>query len=56
MNTNNKIRWAILGAGRIANAFAKDFPFMQNAELVAVASGNPEKQAILRNNIIFQKH
>lgn len=43
MNTNNKIRWAILGAGRIANAFAKDFPFMENAELVAVASGNPEK-------------
>ncbi|MEO8855313.1 MAG: Gfo/Idh/MocA family oxidoreductase [Ginsengibacter sp.] len=40
---NKKIRWAILGAGRIANAFAKDFPLMQNAELVAVASGDKEK-------------
>lgn len=43
MNTKTKIRWAILGAGRIANAFAKDFPLMQNAELVAVASGDKEK-------------
>src|SRR5665213_42277 len=40
---NKKIRWAILGAGRIANAFAKDFPLMQNSELVAVASGTQEK-------------
>ena len=43
MNIKTKIRWAILGAGRIANAFAKDFPLMQNAELVAVASANKEK-------------
>jgi predicted dehydrogenase len=43
MKTKNKIRWAILGPGRIANAFAKDFPLMQNAELVAVASGDKEK-------------
>lgn len=43
MNTKTKIRWAILGAGRIANAFAKDFPLMQNAELVAVASADKEK-------------
>jgi len=40
MKTKNKIRWAILGAGKIANAFAKDFPLMQNAELVAVASSD----------------
>ncbi|HEY5371507.1 MAG TPA: Gfo/Idh/MocA family oxidoreductase [Hanamia sp.] len=45
MNTKNKIRWAILGAGNIANAFAKDFPFMQNAELVAVASSDKERGA-----------
>ncbi|HUZ61803.1 MAG TPA: Gfo/Idh/MocA family oxidoreductase [Hanamia sp.] len=38
-----KIRWAILGAGRIANAFTKDFPLMQNAELVAVASADRER-------------
>ena len=43
MSTKTKIRWAILGAGRIANAFAKDFPLMQNAELVAVASNDKEK-------------
>jgi len=43
MDTKNKIRWAILGAGRIANAFAKDFPFMHNAELVAVASSDRER-------------
>ena len=43
MNTKSKIRWAILGAGRIANAFAKDFPLMQNAELVAVASSDKER-------------
>lgn len=38
-----KINWAILGAGRIANAFAKDFSLMQNAELVAIASTNKER-------------
>src|SRR6185437_2079392 len=43
MDTKNKINWAILGAGKIANAFAKDFPFMQNADLVAVASSDQER-------------
>src|SRR6185437_14374512 len=43
MNTKTKIRWAILGAGRIANAFAKDFPLMQNAELLTVASSDKER-------------
>jgi predicted dehydrogenase len=45
MNEKNKVRWAILGAGRIANAFAKDFYLMQNAELIAVASSDKEKAA-----------
>ncbi|MGH2565968.1 MAG: Gfo/Idh/MocA family protein, partial [Ginsengibacter sp.] len=40
MNIKNKLRWGMLGAGRIANAFAKDFLFMQNAELVAVAASD----------------
>ena len=35
---NKKIRWAILGAGRIAHFFAKDFKEVKNAELVAVAA------------------
>lgn len=41
--TVKKIRWAILGAGNIAKAFVKDFPYMQNAELVAVAASSREK-------------
>ena len=45
MNKKTKIRWAILGAGKIANAFAKDFPFMKNAELLAVASSDKERAA-----------
>src|SRR5437763_1576920 len=36
--TIRKIRWAILGAGKIANKFATDFKFVENAELTAVAS------------------
>ncbi|MES2649684.1 MAG: Gfo/Idh/MocA family oxidoreductase [Bacteroidota bacterium] len=34
------IRWAILGAGKIAQSFVKDFPLMENASLVAVASSD----------------
>lgn len=40
---DEKIRWAILGAGNIAKAFVKDFPFMQRAELVAVAASSKAK-------------
>jgi predicted dehydrogenase len=38
-----KIKWGILGAGKIAHAFAKDFQYMQNAELVAIASTDLER-------------
>ena len=34
----NIVRWAILGPGRIAHSFARDFRSVRNAELVAVAS------------------
>jgi predicted dehydrogenase len=34
----NKVRWGILGAGKIAHSFANDFHVVQNAELVAIAS------------------
>jgi predicted dehydrogenase len=37
------IRWAILGAGKIAQSFVKDFPLMQDARLVAVASSDKER-------------
>jgi predicted dehydrogenase len=38
MSINKIIRWAILGAGKIAHTFAKDFSFVEHAELRAVAS------------------
>ena len=41
--TKEKIRWAILGAGVIAHDFAKDFKYMQHAELIAVAARDREK-------------
>ena len=37
------IRWAILGAGKIAHSFVRDFPLLQHAKLVAVASSNRER-------------
>ncbi len=41
----NKIRWGIVGAGRIAGSFAHDMPFAGNGEIVAIASRTPEKAA-----------
>ena len=38
-----KIRWGILGCGKIANKFAADLKLVENTELVAVASRNREK-------------
>jgi predicted dehydrogenase len=43
MSTKNKLRWGMLGAGKIANTFAEEFSFMQNAELVAVAASDNER-------------
>lgn len=37
-----KIRWGIVGAGRIAQAFVKDMAFVTNAEVSAVAARNLE--------------
>lgn len=36
--TNKKIRWGVIGPGRIAHTFAKDIAFTTNASLQAVAS------------------
>src|SRR3989337_2251798 len=35
---SKKIRWGILGCGKIANKFASDLKLVKNAELTAVAS------------------
>lgn len=43
MQNSSTIRWAILGAGRIAHKFASDFKEVNNAALVAVASRDKQK-------------
>ncbi|WP_290793757.1 Gfo/Idh/MocA family protein [Flavihumibacter sp. UBA7668] len=43
MKESSTIRWGIIGAGKIARAFATDFQYLQNAELVAIASRNQKK-------------
>lgn len=35
---NKKIKWGILATGRIAHKFASDFQFVEDADLIAVAS------------------
>ncbi len=40
---NTKIRWGILGCGKIANKFAADLKLIEDAELVAVASRDAQK-------------
>jgi predicted dehydrogenase len=40
---STKIRWGILGCGKIANKFASDLHLVEDAVLTAVASRNPEK-------------
>lgn len=42
---SDKIRWGILGCGKIANKFASDLRLVGDAELRAVASLNPLKLA-----------
>lgn len=38
-----KIRWAILGAGKIARSFANDFSLVENAELIAIAASDKSR-------------
>ncbi|MEX2235444.1 MAG: Gfo/Idh/MocA family oxidoreductase [Cyclobacteriaceae bacterium] len=40
---SKKIRWGILGCGKIANKFASDLKLVRDAELRAIASRSPEK-------------
>ena len=43
---NKKIRWGILGTGRIAQKFASDLKYIEDAELHAVASRSKTNAAI----------
>ena len=43
MSTTRKIRWGILGCGRIAGKFAQDLQLVADAELCAVASRDQSK-------------
>ena len=45
----NKIRWGILGTGRIARAFAEGLKHTQNAELIAIASRTLESAQSFAN-------
>ena len=38
-----KIKWGIISTGNIANSFARDFKYVQNGEIHAVASRSKEK-------------
>ena len=40
---SRKIRWGILGCGNIANKFADDLRWVDDAELMAVASRDQAK-------------
>ncbi len=44
-----KIRWGILGAGKIADKFISDLTQVQTAEIVAIVSSNPDKAIRLSN-------
>ena len=55
MNDNGKIRWGIIGLGNIAHKFAKDLMLIEDAELAAVASRNPEKSTEFAKEYDCQK-
>ncbi|MBS1653444.1 MAG: Gfo/Idh/MocA family oxidoreductase [Bacteroidetes bacterium] len=46
---NKKIKWGILGGGRIARKFAADLQLVNEAELVAMASRDAEKVSFFAN-------
>lgn len=50
-----KIKWGIIGLGKIANKFAKDLTEVKDAELYAVASRNINKAQAFKNEYSAQK-
>ena len=52
----SKIRWGIMGLGKIANKFASDLQLSSEAELYAVASRNSEKAKAFGEKFHSQKY
>lgn len=51
----NKVRWGIIGAGRIAHSFARDMQYAENAELVAVGARNGDSAAEFARQYAIEK-
>ena len=43
MSDSQTVRWGIVGPGRIASLVIKDFPYVDDAEPLAVASRSTER-------------
>ena len=52
----NKLRWGIIGPGKIAHQFAKDIKFVENAELIAVASKSIERSSSFAREYAIPYH
>jgi predicted dehydrogenase len=52
----SKIRWGILGCGRIARKFAADLRLVSNAELIAIASRNKETLELFAKDFPCKHH
>lgn len=51
-----KIRWGIIGPGKIARKFASDFSYAENAKLVAVASTSIERARAFAHEFNIEKY
>ena len=51
-----KIKWGIIGLGKIARIFAKGFSFTKNSELVAVASKKASNLNYFKNNFSIKEN
>lgn len=55
LQTMRKIKWGIIGTGRIAREFAADFAHMQHGELVAIASRSNETARAFADQFFVSK-
>lgn len=56
MPVSDKVRWGIVGAGRIAHTFAQDIALVPSAELVAVASRSLETSTVFAAKYGLKKY